>query len=444
MKCGDDALLIMSPLLLAFAYLFPDYMAWLIFLFLIPLFFLVLRSSIKSPVYWFFYGLLWGIVFFLIHWVTLFHFFMHYASGALRILLYPALVLYASLWSGIWFFICSVASTNIFIKWTSGTFFYFYFFEHYAIAPLGCNAGYPFINPLVVLASDHRWCAMLSLFTRHGLLILLILFQMGCAYIIVNKQIWLSFVISLLLIPFAYGWIKEGQAQWCINYNTVVPISIPAQPYASYLDCAQEIANRLIDAISKHPKATLFIMPETSFPFDLHNQTDVIDMWTDNVLSDDKVLLLGSQYIDIDKSIFNASYTINKGRITHNYFKKKLVPYIEYLPPVATSFTFLPSLLFYKKRAFSIKKEPANDGNLVKIHSTIYSIYICSEFFLHMNTDLQTHNPIVLLVNDSWFMSYFQYIMYLYAQLHVFEFQVYLIYSGFFYSTILYPYDYCK
>src|SRR3990167_1795755 len=115
-----------------------DHLFFLIFIFLLPLNYLVLKN-IKLT---FFMGFIWGLIFYSLHFFSIFKIFAKVSHNFWYL---PPIILifYFSFWSGVWFFFCR----NSALFYVS-TLLYFVFVNYFILSFIEPGCGYAIINPL--------------------------------------------------------------------------------------------------------------------------------------------------------------------------------------------------------------------------------------------------------------------------------------------------------
>jgi apolipoprotein N-acyltransferase len=396
--------IVSSALLGACAFLQPAYCGWFVFIYLIPLFYSVTTHGLH---YRFIDGLLWGCIFFGLHMHGLLRVILDHAQtkGA-GVFSWGLLIIYCSFYAGIWFWFaekfssfCVKPIARIFC-WVVVTFCFFYFVEDGILWIFGRLEGYPFAMSLLPLAAYPSWLFCLSLFGSNCLTIVLFLIPVFFSLCLISKSIFYRIALFFTLLPFLIGWFwyeeKMKVPHWIHELGCIIP---PAMSNNNSFECAQEITYCLMNYCERNRKARILIMPESSYPFALNEHPEAVEMWAQNVLFEDKTLLLGSHRRS-GKELFNAFYCIKKRRIIFFYDKKHTIPFVEYLPQPWCNLKFLQSLFLHKKEQFNVSQKPRTPFSPTKKVTMLP--YICSELFFAKNKE-NSQEPIVCLVNDAWF-----------------------------------------
>jgi len=409
---------IVSALLGVTAFIEPVYCGWFIVVFLIPIFFTVVRYHID---YSFIDGFLWGIIFFSIHMLGVFFVIQEHGYGRFRFMAYVFLIVYCALYAGLWFWCASYLKNKIgVVSWLVVTFFYFYWVQHGILwIFFGYVEGYPLAWPLLPLAHYSWLLYLLPVIGSNVLLILLLSGVMLLVLYLVQKRKIFLFGSLLCTLPFCVGWFKADEKGFP-DYVKKCTVVIPCKKGDNPFDCAQEITYQLIDCCQNSPSTKIIFMPESSFPFPLNKYPEILEMWNQNALMDSKILLLGSHRLD-ECGIYNSLYCLHKSRIIQIYDKKHLIPFTEFVPSIWNS--------LLGKTLFLNNKEPFNDS---KSKSDFFPISnnltvvpcICSELFFMNKEPVGPKVPLLCIVNDSWFSKpYFRQLLNLVARYKAQEWQ---------------------
>lgn len=411
-------LLFTSAALFNCSLFFPAYCFWFVFLFLVPLFYAVFYNP---PIFSFKEGFLWGVIFFSLHWYNLLTIILERAEGSFRLMAWFALIIYAAFYSGLWFWIAryfTIVTKNravCFFLWVAVSFGYFYFIKQLLFWLFGILSGYPLIWPLVPLAYYPGLLSLCFLFKEEGLLFFLICFSALCARGLCKKQYGNFLAAALCLMPFLAGlYFQKNVSTIPCSLSSVGYARPPLKSCLHPLDAAQEIVRALEQCLKTKPEAQIIFMPESTYQFPLNECTDMIDLWSDNVLPEDVCLCLGSHKKE-KGFLYNCFYAIKDRRIIYHYVKKKCVPFVEYLSPYWSTISFTKTLFLGKKDGFFPGNGNQPDQNALFFNNIYLMPSICSEFFL--NGSLRKQEAITLCIaNDSWFNSYMRRLFCLYAQ----------------------------
>jgi apolipoprotein N-acyltransferase len=398
----------LSAAMLALSYFLPCYCLLLISVFLIPIFMRVYSGHTFPLSDWTLNGFIWGVCFFSLHWIFILSALKTYTTFIWCLIIYLFLVFYAAVCSALWFY-CSALGTRMIhtaLSWVISTWIYFILLEQYALIPLGFPGGYSCANPVCLLAYAKGNTIPFSSVGSSFLLLVCICLQMIMVILIKKRMIY----GSVLLYGFCIvGWLILEKHECFITYP-ITCISPLGTHSTSYLDCAQQLTTSLISEIFQKHDTQIISMPEGSFPYPLNQHPEIISMWTDNALHEKVHLLIGAYYQEGDQ-LYNCMYHIYQCRIMQIYRKKNLMPFTENLFTSGTS-------TINNKNRFTLT--PISE----------FTVAICSDFFLAPG-QYKDADTLLLLVNDTWFMPYMQYILYLYADAFTREHNIELVYSSY-------------
>lgn len=386
-----------SALSLAAASLLPSLCGWLSLCFLIPVFYMnkinigKRKDSVATA---FRAGFLWGIIFFSFHWYGLAHIFVTRGHAPCALLAFIFLIIYCAAHAGCWFllaeYVPSVLAAFIYFVWMRSAVFWIF----------SCG-GYPFAWPLLPLAHDARWLAMLPYFREEGLLLSSFLAQYFCVAALIDRRSFFLFLSCVCMVPFVWGWVMPKTAREIPAYAAQVccaNIAPCITPYA--LDRAQEINDALVQAQHKNPSARYVLMPESVYPWALNNDADIVQLWADNALAHGTTLIIGAYYDDHAHGCKqNGLYVITSDGIQQFYAKRVLVPFIEYMPWPWRCFPWCRALFLNGSKGFV----PGCDSSLICLGNDFFCIpLVCSDLFLG-SIESNQHAPLLCLANDSWF-----------------------------------------
>jgi apolipoprotein N-acyltransferase len=185
------------------------------------------------------------------------------------------------------------------------------------------------------------------------------------------------------------------------------------------------VCSVLTEAANKHPDKRVFVLPESTFPFPLENNSYALKMWTDNALKEDKVLVIGG-YRSEEQKLFNTMYIVKNNRIIFYYDKTHLVPFFEEKKNLPKLFKKGNSLFLSKRNSFIRSKNPCRTCFLEDIS---FKPLICSEVFWKLP---KKGNQFLVLANDFYFsFSYFPRVMKRLAQMNTYKQASNLVYCSY-------------
>lgn len=397
--------IISSAALYAASFLWVQFCWWGVFFFLVPLFYL---SQYKKLT--FFNGFVWGALTFSLQFSAIWLLSIEYGTGWFRFIAPGLVACWFAFFSGLWFISLTIDSVVMRFVFTVN---YFLFINFVILFPFSCSLeGYPFALPLLPLMYGAQ-LGLLPIIGKIGLLAVLILIQLIAAY---NY----SFLSVLLTVGFFFlSPIKEQQGDWRKQCVGVSYMWSEKTPY----ERAQEICHVLIDIVQKYPEKRVIVLPESVFPWPLHEHSYALRMWTDNALGDNRELLLGS-YRKKGGKLLNTFYNVHRSRIIFYYDKTHLIPFFEK--------TNSSPILRKGNSLFLSTKESFTPGTCrARLLKTEFlpsiTPMVCSETFWLMPSKKQ----VVALVNDSYFsLLYFPELMSLLARLNALEQNTALFYCS--------------
>jgi apolipoprotein N-acyltransferase len=420
-------MIIGSSIMLGTAHWWPDYVCWLVYLFLTPLFYAGL-SNIPIGCR---HGFCWGLVFFGMQlWATT-ELLEHYSTPFYYCIVVAAYI-YSVCHAAIWFYSAALFahSRGVILRcivWILSTHGFFWFLYRHGLWIIDYNLGYfgaLFWLPLAVHIRAVRpiYYMGISLFS-----LAIIAWSMLLALWLHKRQVWILCILVsmctlyciLIIIP---PTIPRVQPPW-LSHACWIPYDYMRKehPY----DRAQAIAHRITRAQQANEQLSIFILPESACQFALNDHQHLIGWWYSQLHDDTWILCGGYRRNNSDENlIYNTLYvTHNAHPITH-YDKKTLVPFFEYQP------THTACNLSVKTPFFAPSCQPSHC--LVTPWCTFIPM-ICSELFL------VTHNRVknsdiarLCLVHDGWFTRnhYMQQLMELYAHVRALvEYSPYLYIS---------------
>jgi apolipoprotein N-acyltransferase len=421
---GTTGAIIFSALLLNSAYWFPQWCAWFVFIFLVPIFYLLAK---KVSLSWR-DGFLWGLIFFSGHWFGFFCMIVEHGNGMLKFGIIFFLILYGAASGAGWFWVASYK--NHIIWWIGTTWLFFIFIAHGFLFFLGDWLGYTFGWPLVPLAEHPQWLFFLSFVPPH----LLFLYMIVCAALIGRgiagahiKAVSIAFVVFL---PWLYG--------WTIDQPSIVPgyvhrlgyIQPPPNDFDDHpLDRAQAINSAIAGIVERNPHINVIMMPESSFPYALNEHTYILPLLTDDTYGNDITVIVGA-YRRAGDLLHNSLFWVSHKNTYWYYDKKTLVPCAEFVPPQCGS--VLKGIFLKESEGFVCSQENQQDCILTAPSHPSWHPCICSDLFLGFPPGKgKPTSTLFVAVNDSWFsMFYIRHMMFLYGRYKAIEWGMPMIYVG--------------
>jgi hypothetical protein len=382
-------LLCLSAVQFNCAFFFPHQVGFLILFFPIPIFFVVQQRS-----YAWLKGLVWGLCIFLPHFWWLLMMLVKHSEGsiALSIGAYLYAAVYLSLTSGLWFLSAAILSSYLakigrgaqrilqIVSFSMVTIFYWFFFIDYAVRPMGFK-GYPFISPLIPLAS-YRW------FLK-------------------------SIALGMYLLGMQPSVPQDVSYIYCppvMSFDSNVPWRTNAQIIGQKIQDALRVVRN--ERTFTYDQPILYISPETMFPFPLNSYPEMIGKWT-GVLPQGANWLMASTLAHSGR-YFATVFWLCDGVTVALYLKKILTPFTEKMPPYWSALDVLRSPFLKRSVEYSDDcKELGVDffdvGDSLRIIPRL-----CMEFFFCTRDECEKlrdsgkNTWIFFFTSEEWFDYYFR------------------------------------
>ncbi len=435
----NTVLVLSSALLLCIAYAWPAYWCWLVFIFLIPLFAVNHSVGFKE-------GLLWGLVFYSLHLYPIAQILYEYAQDDYRMLLYPLLIIYLAIYSGIWFFLVRIVRKYCrALAWPVVTFCYFVWMQCAAFWIFDVREGYPFALPIIPLAQYAEIVRLLPWCGVYGLTALLIWSQWLIVAYVYNKKSGYALSAFCCYTVFFIGFFVPMQEQPLPNFAKklvyISPSHFDEECFMHPLDCAQEIAYALQEGVTQYPEAICFVLPESAFPFVAYSH--IYELWQSVVDDNNHELIVGlhKEYGCIIKNCFSH---LKSCRIIQTYEKTHATCFTERTPFHLKGFKFFSHLFGgntdRSQNNFSyIKGVHHKWSPLIRIFNYPFFPVLCSKLFFNDFLPLPFNKvPILLLCNDNWFTTnQMKRLMFLYAKIYTLRWNRPIIYVSHSIGTLI-------
>ena len=420
-------LVALSATFFAQAFIFPSYLCWMIFIFLIPLCWVVVHNQLVLSD-----AFVWSGLFVLQAYWALFSVIFRsghatYKYGAL-FSFYLYLTFYCALWlSGYIFIVRFISRPPLRLILLLLFCLLFFLMTPYIFCIFGLHTRNYFFNPLVCLAAHPHFLWAISLLPE-WILFLCLLCINGILFLIITKD-W-RYVAFLLMpaMPFIMGFAPKRVLAPEYDYSHIGFVSVPPYNNECALERAQTIITSLLDYQEQNPTKKILLLPESTYPFALNNPAHVFFLEMLTYSLDDVFLLIGA-HKRADGALTNCLYCIHDGRIMHDYDKKNLVPFFEYCAPIWNN-TYCNKLFLNNKKEFSTSNKRGEAYFFID-NMKLYP-YMCSEFFFEKH--FSPHTIVVALINDSWFChGYFKKLLELLAIYRAIQYELTIFYCS--YST---------
>lgn len=363
-----------------------DCFFFLIFIFLIPILFL-------EKNYGFIKGLLWGAVFYSFHFFSIFKIFFN-VDHVYWFLPPLILIIYFSFWSGIWFllnfklqsiFYSRIRQVSVFAL---TSFLYFIFVDCFILSFIEFGCGYAISSPLNALSF------LGYLQPRSFYLLTIIILNLLLYFFFINKKIYslviFFFVLALLLSK------KEIKVFSLKNEKIISFCEKPIGPIERILEIKKAINTSL--KVNSEIKNIFF--PESTFPFPINETTYLL-----NWLPKEVNIFLCCHWKKKNK-LLNCVLHIFNGQIVNKYYKKRLVPVVEYIPKFLKLIPGLKSQFMKNSLEFASGKK----SNKFIINNKKFDVLICSDLFFKSALDIKDakKDKVICFVNNAWFDNNYQ------------------------------------
>ncbi len=232
-----------------------------------------------------------------------------------------------------------------------------------------------------------------------------------------SSILYLIFIVIFLIASFSYGHfrIKELSTYLSAPKDSnapkirIVQANIKQDSKWDQTLIMQNLKKHISLSNSRRSKnITAIIWSETSIPYILNHNDNLISYLKSSVLDDNQILISGALRANFDKNdpskivkIWNSVYAIDNKGITGYYDKKHLVPFGEYIP----FSEFIPFIT--KITNGGIDFSSGDKNKIIKTPYFSFTPLICyevsfSDSLLSIAKD-QNLNLIINLTNDAWF-----------------------------------------
>lgn len=396
-------LILASALLLYCALTVPLYCFFCVFLYLIPLFYLVIRAQGALS---FRDGFLWGIIFYTLHWYDIAVLAHLHGHGIGRYAVMPFLVLCSATYAGIWFWSATqlaVRTQSWGIAWISTTWIYTIFMQRASFWMLGRVQGYPFSFPLIPLAEYPQTLYAVKVLHPHIVLLFLIIASWGIAWCLHEKgSRALRWGALACYAPFMIGFLSVGQKNDTYEkpparYSTLGYVS-PDGLAKSPVERVGGLARRCTELVNHNNNITHILTPESTLPFALNEHPDLIQTLGQNIADEALILVLGCQRNE-ENRYYNCCYFLRNRLIIQGYDKSLLMPFAEYIPNYWLNVGGINRIFLHNKR---IMNWNSKKGAIF----CDFCLLICSDYYLDWYDEPQkTAVPLLLMVNENWFIG---------------------------------------
>ncbi len=443
-------LLVISALLYGIAFILPDNCACFIFIWSIPLFYSLFYFSLGFKE-----GLIWGILFWLLHSIAILWAILEYSTINIYIggMAWFFLVVYASLYSSGIFWIASQISAIIpvysqvwrLLIWILLLWLYSIIIDYCFLWIFGFLEGYSLAHMLVPLMVYPSMHVLILRVGKQSMVGILLGAQATIAYIVYMRA-WSLSSILILSIGCLYGalWYlhtsNREQAQTPIWLSHIGCARITGKKRLYIWDAAHEIKRVIIQLISKYPAVRCIFMPESTVAFALNQYSDVLEYWQEYILKQDYMVILGGQRAQ-HNDLYNCFYILTHRGVAHWYDKVHGVFFVERVPWWAQQvFLWTGMKRFIVPFTQSLVARPVFHTT----HCGFLIPYLCSDLFFSEPVCNTPEGTIVCLVNDMWFScTYQRVLMMLTARLKALLWHKGVLYISYYYALYITPSGSC-
>lgn len=443
MKLSSWCLLAASAILYAVPFIFPFYAWWIGFIFPIPLFYVAMREDLG-----FLHGAIWSIVAMSAHLSGVFLSIDGFAStgaGLERALPAAALLSYAGLTGGIWFWFTRLVRRlgnltspfAIIALWTCTLWCYMFFLDRLCLWPFDLMEGYFAFHPLLPLATHPQLFMLMPIIGKNLLALLMYLVPATITLFLVQHNLRNALFVFCALLPWCISLFipmpKANRPAW-LDKIMVLPASFPVMGNSTN---QAEAALSYFQRIKfNYPQTEIIILPESAFHCDhLSTEPTLCDLWSRDYVGKPMHVLLGAFRWD-GPNFHNSLHWVYDGKIKNIFDKRHAMILIERVPSKFNSTVIRE--LFFKTFPEIIPARTARPR--FEISEDIAFIpYICSElFFNEFPDDSYPTTPILSVTNDRWCINlYVADLMYLDARLKAILWQRDILYVSFKYAVYI-------
>lgn len=396
MRITNTSCIVASACLLYLSLLLPAYFFWGAFACLVVLAYGIQHHIIPFS---FYNGFLWGVCFYLLHWAELWYICYARTAHWIGMLLPFFLITYFAAISGIWFWLFApIKKIFIFpcIAWALITTSYILTIQKLSLWPIsGMVAGYPFSFPLLSCAAYPFILCPLSIMPTWMYLACWVLSAWCVAYAIIRyeKEIILFSVAMIIAIILIIPQNKHTPITGEVGH---IPIHAMSKDLLERAYQISQACNKIIDA---HGDINIICLPEATFPVSLEHHPEIVHVFEQNIDREDICIVIGTYHKD-KEGMYNSCHLLQNCLITERYDKLLLTPFVEFSPNTIWGIIFLDRIFNEIKHIRNLKPK------ICKSRSFPYQVLICSDFFLDWYDQPQKNaNPLLLLVNETWFSS---------------------------------------
>lgn len=411
-----------------------------VFLFPIPLFYLVTFSNLS-----YMHGFIWGLLAFSVHTSGVFWGIDNLAQGSIAARFTPLIIIvsYLSLYSLAWFCINTVCIKFFklstipakLVLWIITYWLFILFMENYCLSIFGRAEGYFLFNPVFVLAEKPQLLSLVSYLGKTLLLLCILCLAGSIVFAYITKSLHSFLLVFLFTLPWLTSlFIQRPQQEpppWIYkvaHLPAVIPEMINLQKQAL-------IAQNLFKLVAEQsPNAELIVMPESSMQCNhLSTTPSMCAVWSEKELGRPLHIILGSFRWD-GPAYRNTLHWCYNGTL-QNIFDKRHAMLLTEQIPATFKLNILEDLFFTTSAQVSPSTAPRPIFTIFE--GVSFVPYICSELFFNDQPD-DTYPPgstIIASTNDYWSKkTNISHLMQLTARFRAIQWQRNILYISFLYA----------
>lgn len=385
-----------SALLFLIPFFYPE-VCFLHFVAFIP----IMYASYAYPMR-FMNGFLWGTVVFGAHSFWCLQMLINYNITIVTCLLWIGIVLFLSIFSGLWFYAQQgivhanmlkslPRDTRLCLSWLVSTVSFIYFIPYGVLSFFGVIEGYPFFNPFFIWAQYPSLLWATPYIGVLGYSAILIAAQFFCVQGYRRRRakdfILSASFLSVFLIGFFFS-PNSSRSIPCSYFITPWWFSSKEPMFSGYR-MISEVAK-----IKREQAGVRFIcMPESAFNWNIYEYYQFVEMMGQD--APDVAIAFGGHHREGEgKPLKSSFFVFLNGNNVFLYNKMHLIPFMERPCPLFTAL----GISLHNDEFFAYGAKDQND--IVTINGVSLQVFICSEFLTEAKRPKGV--PVLFLCNDAW------------------------------------------
>lgn len=435
-------MLFLSAILYAISFWLSHSFWWLIFLFPVPLLYVVCDHNIS-----FRQGYLWGCAVFALHLSGGIYLISCMAGNAwpIGIAMGIVMVLYQALVPALLFWIVAQLTALFFIDntvvrlflYVVALWFFIMWVDWYSLWLFGVQEGYSLMHPLIVLAQKPQLLSLLPIVGKPLLTALFLLIPVSIAVLLWHRSAYTVLFFCMAVVPWIFCfYCKESKFKSAVYCSKIK--SLPCMVYSTTQDptvVIKTVARQIQKIIIDYPETELIIMPESAFNMSNFAEIpDLLQLWNQKSVGKKIDLIFGaSRYQGNDYC--NTLHWVCDGALQGYYDKRHAMLLSERLSALMNN-NCLRSIYFSEKQP--ITASCSERKKFLLLQNKAFVPYICSElFFNELPDDGYPGEPILVIVNDLLFVGYMQKLLILLTQFKAVQWQREIVYVSYTQSVFI-------